>query len=96
VAEWLLHGLLADSVLASHPASGWPEFMLPAAHVLCAATHPPAQFVVYQDLPNSSYMMALQQMVAGGHVACVLLGGGGVGWRMRHLSLHRCLVTSVH
>lgn len=32
------------------------------------------QFVVSQDLPNSSYMTALQQLIAAGYVVLILIG----------------------
>jgi hypothetical protein len=34
---------------------------------------PPAQFVVLQDLPNSSYMTSLQQLIAAAYIILLII-----------------------
>jgi hypothetical protein len=56
------------------------------------------QFVVSQDLPNSSYMTALQQLIAAGYVTLILIGVESVFiWWLStyHRTGQRCVLLPV-
>lgn len=56
------------------------------------------QFVVSQDLPNSSYMTALQQLIAAGYVTLIMIGLESVFiWWLStyHRTGQRCVLLPV-